>query len=90
MAAFKIPKQKEIKRYATLFNVLAKYGFEDVLVNSGITKAIPKSYLNGHPDTEKKPFFFNIRTYSYGARRAGAKLCKARPDFQQSGRHAST
>ncbi|MBU2945315.1 ABC1 kinase family protein [Zobellia uliginosa] len=57
MAAFKIPKQKEIKRYATLFNVLAKYGFEDVLVNSGITKAIPKSYLNGHPDTIKNLSF---------------------------------
>jgi len=57
MAAFKIPKQKEIKRYATLFNVLAKYGFEDVLVNSGITKAIPKSYLKEHPDIEKNLSF---------------------------------
>ncbi|MBQ4914594.1 AarF/ABC1/UbiB kinase family protein [Maribacter sp. MMG018] len=57
MAAFKIPKQKEIKRYATVFNVLAKYGFEDVLVNSGIAKVIPKSYLGGHPDTKKNLSF---------------------------------
>ncbi len=57
MAAFKIPKQKEIQRYTTLFNVLAKYGFEDVLVNSGITKVIPKSYLKKHPNTEKNLSF---------------------------------
>ncbi|CAZ97995.1 MULTISPECIES: ABC1 kinase family protein [Zobellia] len=57
MAAFKLPKQQEIKRYATLFNVLAKYGFEDVLANSGIIKAIPKTYLNQHPDTEKNLSF---------------------------------
>ena len=57
MAAFKIPKQKEIKRYASLFNVLAKYGFEDVLVNSGIAKMIPKSYLEKHPDTGKNLSF---------------------------------
>ncbi|SHJ07596.1 ABC1 kinase family protein [Pseudozobellia thermophila] len=60
MAAFKIPKQKEIKRYATVFNVLAKYGFEDVLVNSGIAKMIPKSYLGGHPDTKKN---LSLSTY---------------------------
>ena len=29
MAVIKLPKQKELKRYTTLFNVLAKYGFED-------------------------------------------------------------
>ncbi|MCK0159139.1 ABC1 kinase family protein [Allomuricauda sp. F6463D] len=57
MAVFKIPKQKEIHRYATLFNVLAKYGFKDVLANSGITKVIPKSYLEKHPDTEKNLSF---------------------------------
>ncbi|MAU15108.1 MAG: hypothetical protein CMH46_06155 [Muricauda sp.] len=57
MAAFKIPKQKEIQRYITLFNVLAKYGFEDVLVQSGIAKVIPKSYLGGHPDTKENLSF---------------------------------
>lgn len=57
MAAFKIPKQKEIQRYITLFNVLAKYGFEDVLVHSGIAKVIPKSYLGGHPDAKKNLSF---------------------------------
>ncbi|WP_047244864.1 ABC1 kinase family protein [Maribacter thermophilus] len=60
MITFKIPKQKEIKRYATVFNVLAKYGFEDVLVNSGIAKVIPKSYLGGHPDTKKN---LSLSTY---------------------------
>ncbi len=54
MAVIKLPKQKELKRYSTLFNVLAKYGFEDVLANSGIKKVIPKSYLKTHPDTEKR------------------------------------
>ena len=62
MAAFKIPKQKEIQRYITLFNVLAKYGFEDVLVHSGIAKVIPKSYLGGHPDAKKN---LSFSTYAH-------------------------
>ncbi len=57
MAALKLPKQKELKRYTTLFNVLVKYGFEDVLVNSGISKAIPKKYLENHPDTKQNLSF---------------------------------
>lgn len=62
MAAFKIPKQKEIQRYITLFNVLAKHGFEDVLVHSGIAKVIPKSYLGGHPDAKKN---LSFSTYAH-------------------------
>lgn len=57
MTVLKIPKQKELKRYATLFNVLAKYGFEDVVANSRIRKGIPKSYLKTHPHTEKNLSF---------------------------------
>ncbi|MFT5737109.1 MAG: ubiquinone biosynthesis protein [Maribacter sp.] len=53
MAVIKSPRQKELKRYATLFNILAKYGFEDVLANSSIKKVIPMSSLKTHPDTEK-------------------------------------
>ncbi|WP_299323742.1 AarF/UbiB family protein [uncultured Maribacter sp.] len=52
MAILRIPTQKEIKRYATLFNVLVKYGFEDVLSHSPILKIIPKKYLEKHPETK--------------------------------------
>ncbi|MEP2278607.1 AarF/UbiB family protein [Maribacter sp.] len=57
MAILRIPTQKEIKRYATLFNVLVKYGFEDVLSHSPIIKLIPKKYLDNHPDTKKNLSF---------------------------------
>jgi ubiquinone biosynthesis protein len=53
MVVIKLPSQKELKRYTTLFNVLAKYWLEDVLTNSGIKKVIPTCYLKTHPDTEK-------------------------------------
>lgn len=43
----------ELKRYQKLFSVLVKYGFEDIMVYSKITKLIPKSYLKKHPDTAK-------------------------------------
>jgi ubiquinone biosynthesis protein len=60
MAVIKLPKQKELKRYASLFNVLANYDFEDVLANSGIKKVIPTSYLKTHPDTDtEKSFSFS-------------------------------
>ncbi|TDT40470.1 ubiquinone biosynthesis protein [Maribacter spongiicola] len=52
MAILRIPTQKEINRYATLFNVLFKYGFEDVLSHSPILKIIPKKYLEKHPETK--------------------------------------
>lgn len=57
MTFLKLPSQKEIKRYATLFNVLVKYGFEDVLTQSSIIKFIPNSYLEKHPDTKKNLSF---------------------------------
>ena len=53
MAILKLPKKKDLKRYNTLFSVLAKYGFEDVMGSSAAKKFIPKSYLKKHPDTEK-------------------------------------
>ncbi len=53
MVVIKLTRHKALKRYTTLFNVLAKYRFEDVLANSGIKKVIPTSYLKTHPDTEK-------------------------------------
>ncbi|WP_291968054.1 ABC1 kinase family protein [Maribacter sp.] len=52
MAILRIPTQKEIKRYATLFNILVKYGFEDVLSHSPILKFIPNKYLEEHPETK--------------------------------------
>ena len=57
MAILRIPTQKEIKRYATLFNVLVKYGFEDVLSHSPILKLVPNKYLENHPDTKKNLSF---------------------------------
>ena len=57
MAILKLPSQKEITRYATLFNVLVKYGFDDVLVKSGFSKVIPKKYLENHPDTKQNLSF---------------------------------
>ncbi len=57
MAVIKLLNQKELKRYDTLFNVLAKYGFEDVLVNSGNKEVTPKSYLNDYPDTNAEKSF---------------------------------
>ncbi|APQ16158.1 ABC1 kinase family protein [Maribacter hydrothermalis] len=57
MAILNLPSQKEIKRYATLFNVLVKYGFEDILAHSPILKFIPNSYLENHPDTKKNLSF---------------------------------
>ena len=57
MAILKLPTQKEIKRYATLLNVLVKYGFEDVLSNSAFSKIIPKKYLENHPDIEQNLSF---------------------------------
>jgi len=53
MPSLKIPKQQEIKRYSTLFSVLTKYGFEDVMAKSALRKLIPKKYLKSHPETEK-------------------------------------
>ena len=52
MTILRIPTQKEIKRYTSLFNVLVKYGFEDVLSHSPILKIIPKKYLEKHPETK--------------------------------------
>ncbi|MCK0131609.1 AarF/UbiB family protein [Flavobacteriaceae bacterium F08102] len=53
MPSLKLPNQQEIKRYYTLFSVLTKYGFEDVMAHSGLLKLIPKKYLKSHPDTER-------------------------------------
>jgi len=48
-----LPQKKILKRYNKLFSVLAKYGFEDVMAQSGIKKLIPTSYLKSNPDTER-------------------------------------
>ncbi|MFS4416430.1 ABC1 kinase family protein [Maribacter sp. 2307ULW6-5] len=53
MATLKLPKKKDLKRYNTLFSVLTKYGFEDVMGSTTAKKLIPKNYLKKHPDTEK-------------------------------------
>ena len=57
MAILKLPTKREIKRYTALFNVLIKYGFEDVLAKSSLSKIIPKKYLENHPDIEKNLSF---------------------------------
>ncbi len=53
MLGINIPKKRELKRYNKLFSILAKYGFEDVMAQSGIKKVLPASYLKKHPDTDK-------------------------------------
>tara|TARA_R110000868_G_scaffold136879_1_gene350024 strand:+ start:959 stop:2641 length:1683 start_codon:yes stop_codon:yes gene_type:complete len=53
MLGIKLPKKQNLKRYNTLFGVLTKYGFEDVLASSTAKKFIPKTYLAKHPETEK-------------------------------------
>ncbi|MBC8768632.1 AarF/ABC1/UbiB kinase family protein [Arenibacter sp. BSSL-BM3] len=53
MFGIKLPKKQNLKRYNTLFGVLTKYGFEDVMANSQVKKFIPKNYLAKHPETEK-------------------------------------
>ena len=53
MASLKLPKKREIIRYNTLFSVLAKYGFEDVMSSGKLKKLVPNSYLKNHPDTQK-------------------------------------
>lgn len=57
MLGLHFPKKRELKRYNKLFSVLAKYGFEDVMAQSGIKKVIPASYLKKHPDTERNMSF---------------------------------
>ncbi|WP_041558195.1 ABC1 kinase family protein [Cellulophaga algicola] len=49
----KLPKTQDLKRYGTLFSVLSKYGFEDVLASTSIRNLIPNTYLKKHPDTHK-------------------------------------
>jgi len=53
MLGINLPENRELKRYNTLFSVLAKYGFEDVMAQSGLKKMIPASYLKKRPDTER-------------------------------------
>ncbi|MCK0146626.1 AarF/UbiB family protein [Arenibacter sp. F26102] len=53
MFGIKLPKKQNLKRYNTLFGVLTKYGFEDVMASSKAKKFIPKNYLAKHPETEK-------------------------------------
>ena len=53
MFGIKLPKKQNLKRYNTLFRVLTKYGFEDVMASSKARKFIPKNYLAKHPQTEK-------------------------------------
>ena len=53
MIDLKLPSKQELKRYNTLFSVLTKYGFEDVMANDQLKKLIPKSYLKKHPETQK-------------------------------------
>ncbi|WP_158976658.1 AarF/ABC1/UbiB kinase family protein [Cellulophaga sp. L1A9] len=53
MPSLKLPKTHDLKRYGTLFSVLSKYGFEDVLASTSIKNLIPNTYLKKHPDTHK-------------------------------------
>lgn len=53
MPSLKLPKTQDLKRYGTLFSILSKYGFEDVLATISIKKIIPGTYLKKHPDTYK-------------------------------------
>lgn len=53
MVGLKLPNKREIVRYNTLFSILTKYGFEDVMASSQLKKLVPKSYLKTHPDTQK-------------------------------------
>ena len=53
MPSLKLPKKQDLKRYGTLFSVLSKYGFEDVLAATPIKNLIPDTYLKKHPDTHK-------------------------------------
>ncbi|MFD0797323.1 ABC1 kinase family protein [Maribacter chungangensis] len=53
MLGINLPKKRELKRYNKLLSVLAKYGFEDIMIHSGLKKMIPASYLKDHPDTDK-------------------------------------
>ncbi|SDF41432.1 ubiquinone biosynthesis protein [Cellulophaga baltica] len=41
MPSLKLPKKQDLKRYGTLFSVLSKYGFEDVLASTPIKKPYP-------------------------------------------------
>jgi ubiquinone biosynthesis protein len=54
MFGIKLPHKNNLKRYNTLFGVLAKYGFEDIMAGSKAKKLIPKNYLLKHPETEKR------------------------------------
>jgi len=53
MLGIKLPKKNDLKRYRTLFGVLSKYGFGNVISHSNARKLIPKDYLKKHPNTEK-------------------------------------
>ena len=53
MSSIKLPKTQDLKRYGTLFSVLTKYGFEDVLATTALKNIIPDFYLKKHPDTHK-------------------------------------
>lgn len=54
MFGIKFPQKQNLKRYNSLFVVLTKYGFEDVMASSRARKFIPKNYLLKHPDTANK------------------------------------
>ena len=54
MFGIKFPQKQNLKRYNSLFVVLTKYGFEDVMASSRARKLIPKNYLLKHPDTANK------------------------------------
>ena len=54
MFGIKFPQKQNLKRYNSLFVVLTKYGFEDVMASSRAKKFIPKNYLLKHPDTANK------------------------------------
>ncbi|MDV7139810.1 AarF/ABC1/UbiB kinase family protein [Maribacter sp. TH_r10] len=45
MQDLKLSKNRKLKRYNRLFNVLAKYGFDQVLANSGIRRMFPEAYF---------------------------------------------
>ncbi|TLP81747.1 ABC1 kinase family protein [Maribacter sp. ACAM166] len=57
MLGINLPKKRELKRYNKLFSVLAKYGFEDVVAQSGLRKVLPASYLKKHPNTDRNISF---------------------------------
>ena len=57
MMRLKLPNKMELRRYNTLFTVLTKYGFEDIMTNRQLKKIIPKSYLKNNPDIKKSLSF---------------------------------